>query len=160
MQKDYLTTAHINASPEAVWKVLTDAPGYASWNPEIIALQGRLAQGERIKASVNVKAGPGKTAVRSVSLRVTAFSPPIPGPRDPHAPVASMEWTGGIRLGLFTGRRTLTVSPKAGGAEFRMQLNMRGPLLKMILKSVGDRQPEIDSFSAALKARVEGLPRQ
>ncbi len=96
MQKDYLTTAQINASPETVWKILADAPGYASWNPEIIALEGRLAKGERIKASVNVKAGPGKTAIRSISLRITAFNPPVPGPRDPHAPIASMEWTGGI----------------------------------------------------------------
>jgi hypothetical protein len=31
----------------------------------------------------------------------------------------------------------------------------RGPLSPMILKSVGDRQPEIDSFSAALKGRAE-----
>jgi hypothetical protein len=35
-----------------------------------------------------------------------------------------------------------------------MQLKMSGPMLGMILRSVGDRQPEIDSFSAALKARA------
>lgn len=40
-------------------------------------------------------------------------------------------------------------------AEFRMHLAMSGPLLPMILKSVGDRQPEVDSFSAALKRRAE-----
>jgi hypothetical protein len=53
-------------------------------------------------------------------MRVTAFETP-----------SRMEWTGGLPLGLFVGRRTFTV------------------------KSVGDRQPEIDSFSAALKAHAE-----
>jgi hypothetical protein len=32
---------------------------------------------------------------------------------------------------------------------------MSGPLSSLILKSVGDRQPEIDSFSLALKVRAE-----
>jgi hypothetical protein len=32
---------------------------------------------------------------------------------------------------------------------------MSGPLSALILKSVGDRQPEIDGFSAALKIRAE-----
>jgi hypothetical protein len=32
---------------------------------------------------------------------------------------------------------------------------MTGPLSRWIVKSVGDRQPEVDSFAAALKARAE-----
>jgi hypothetical protein len=36
-----------------------------------------------------------------------------------------------------------------------MRLRMAGPLSGLIEKSVGDRQPQIDSFSAALKARAE-----
>jgi hypothetical protein len=32
---------------------------------------------------------------------------------------------------------------------------MSGALSSLIIKSVGDRQPEIDSFAAALKARAE-----
>jgi hypothetical protein len=68
-----------------------------------------------------------------------------------------MQWTGGLPLGLFTGRRTLTLTPLTGGTstEFRMHLHMSGPLSGPIVKSLGDRQPEIDSFSAALKSRAE-----
>jgi hypothetical protein len=36
-------------------------------------------------------------------------------------------------------------------------LEMSGPLLPLVLRSVGDRQPEVDSFSAALKSRAESL---
>jgi hypothetical protein len=83
-------------------------------------------------------------AIRTVSLRVTAFETPT-----------RMEWTGGLPLGLFVGRRTLDVIPRDDGSEFRMHLSMTGPLAPLILKSLGNRQPEIDSFSAALKARAE-----
>jgi len=141
MQQEYETVAAIRAAPETVWKVLTDPQGYGAWNPEIVALQGRLAPGEAIKARVRLGSG----AIRSVPMRVTAFTPPT-----------RMEWTGGLPFGLFVGRRTFTVTPREGGAEFRMHLLMTGPLAQMILKSVGDRQPDIDRFAEGLKQRAEG----
>jgi uncharacterized protein YndB with AHSA1/START domain len=140
MKHEFETTAVIGAAPAAVWNILTDAAGYASWNPEIVAIEGEFASDSRIKAHVRL----GKGAVRRVSLRVTDFDPPI-----------SMEWTGGMPLGLFVGRRLLTVAPHAKGAEFRMLVTMTGPLASLMVKSTGDRQPEIDQFSAALKARAE-----
>lgn len=66
-------------------------------------------------------------------------------------------WSGpaGLPLGLFVGRRTFTVLPRGGVVEFRMHPRMSGPLVPLILKSVGNRQPEIDTFSAALRAPAE-----
>jgi hypothetical protein len=149
--KDYVTMAQIDAAPDVVWRILTDAGGYASWNPEIIGVEGAFALNERIKAKVKVKAGNGRLAVRAVPMRITAFNPPTSV-----RPQGRMEWTGGLPFGLFTGKRLLSVTRRmGGGTDFRMELKMSGPLLGMILKSVGDRQPEIDSFSAALKARAE-----
>jgi hypothetical protein len=140
MTHEFTTSAVITAAPAAVWSILTDEPGYASWNPEIVAIEGRFVAGRRIKAHVRL----GKGAVRCVSLRVTAFDPPT-----------RMEWTGGLPLGLFVGRRTLTVTPHAFGTQFRMDVTMTGPLASLMVKATGDRQPEIDQFSAALKARAE-----
>jgi hypothetical protein len=140
MKYEFVTAAVIGAAPAAVWGILTDAAGYASWNPEIVAIEGELAWDSRIKAHVRLRKG----AVRRVSLRVTDFDPPV-----------SMEWTGGMPFGLFVGRRLLTVAPHAQGAEFRMLVTMTGPLASLMVKSTGDRQPEIDQFSAALKARAE-----
>lgn len=141
--KEYTTTVRISATPEAVWNVLTNASRYADWNPEIIGIEGEFAANARITATVRLGSG----AIRSVPQRVTAFEAP-----------RRMQWTGGLPLGLFVGRRTFTVTPAGGGTEFRMHLEMSGPLSPLILKSVGDRQPEIDSFSAALKRRAEEAP--
>lgn len=140
---EYVTETTIRAEAGVVWRILTDPAGYASWNPEIVRIDGRFATGERIKAHVKVGGG----AIRAVTMRVTAFEAPT-----------RMEWTGGLPFGLFVGRRTFTVTPRGDASEFRMHLSMTGPLASLILKSVGDRQPEIDSFTAALKARAELRP--
>jgi uncharacterized protein YndB with AHSA1/START domain len=140
--KEYVTTSTISAPPEHVWSVLVDAASYREWNPEIVAIDGRLAGGARITAHVRL----GDGAVRKVGQRVVEFDAP-----------RRMTWVGGLPFGLFIGRRTFTVTPVVGGAEFRMHLHMSGPLSGMILKSVGDRQPEIERFSRSLKQRAEDL---
>ena len=138
--KEYVTRAHIRATSEAVWAILTDGPRYREWNPEIIGIDGRIALGERIRAHVRL----GDGAVRAVGLRVSALDAPT-----------RMEWVGGLPLGLFVGRRTFTLTPRPDGTELRLHLAMSGPLSPLILKSVGDRQPEIDRFTEALKTRAE-----
>ena len=138
--KEYISTIGIDAPPEDVWAILTDAAGYQAWNPEIIHLDGSMTLNGRIKARVKL----GDGAIRTVPMRVTELKP--------HS---RMEWTGGLPLGLFVGRRTFTVMPKGPGAEFKLHLVMSGPLSGPIIKSVGDRQPEVDSFAAALKQRAE-----
>jgi uncharacterized protein YndB with AHSA1/START domain len=137
---EYVTQATIAASPDLVWRILTDPAGYAWWNPEILGVDGRFGIGERIAVKVRIPSG----AVRSVSLRITAFEP-----------VRQMEWTGGLPFGLFVGKRTISVYPNGDGTRFRMHLSMTGPLAPLIRKSVGDRQADIDSFSKALKTHAE-----
>src|SRR5512136_2185982 len=96
---EYVSSATISAPPEIVWKILADVAGYAAWNPEIVELSGRMEAGGRIKARVKVQGG----AIRSVPMRVTVFAPP-----------QRMEWTGGLPLGLFVGKRVFTVAPRPG----------------------------------------------
>jgi uncharacterized protein YndB with AHSA1/START domain len=138
----YETMVVIDAPPERVWQVLTDAAAYQEWNPEIVGVEGQMGLGKRIVARVRL----GDGALRRVPMRVSRFEVP-----------SRMEWLGGLPLGLFVGRRTFTVTPRSGGSEFRLHLEMSGLLSPLISKSVGDRQPEVDSFSAALKRRVEAI---
>jgi hypothetical protein len=141
--KEYLTSSIIDASPETVWQILTDGARYPEWNPEIIRIVGTIAAGARITAHVRL----GDGAVRAVSQRVTQLEAP-----------KRMVWEGGLPLGLFIGRRTFTLHPAGSGVEFRMHLHMSGAVSPLIIKSVGDRQSEVDRFSQALKRRAETTP--
>jgi uncharacterized protein YndB with AHSA1/START domain len=142
---EFTTRCAIRAAPERVWEILTNAAHYFEWNPEIVGVEGVMALGQRIRAKVKVTGG----AIRTVPLRVTAFDAP-----------SRMEWTGGLPLGLFTGKRILTVTLRDGASEFCMLVQMSGPLASLMVKAVGNRQVEIDGFSSALKARAEEAERQ
>ncbi|MBJ7597565.1 SRPBCC family protein [Candidatus Nephthysia bennettiae] len=86
--KAYDASSTIAASPEALWAILTDAPGYTKWDSGVDKVEGRIAPGEKIK--VVSKANPG----RAFPVRVSQFEP---GKR--------MVWSGGMPLGLFKGVR-------------------------------------------------------
>jgi len=137
---EYSTQILIASSPARVWAILIDAGRYGDWNPEILGIEGAFSAGARITARVRL----GDGATRRVPMRVTELAAPT-----------RMVWTGGLPFGLFVGRRTYTVVPSPGGTEFHMHLEMSGPLSGLIGKSVGDRQPEIDSFAAGLKRHAE-----
>jgi hypothetical protein len=145
LMKEFATAAGIRATPEAVWAILTDGPGYARWNPEIPRVDGRIALGEKIKAHVLLHGG----KIQPVTVRVTALEP-----------MRRIVWTGGLPLGLFTGRRTFTLTPReGGGVEFTLHVHFSGLLAPLIAKSLGDRQPDIDALAAGLKAWAERAER-
>ena len=137
--KSYDVRVIINATPERIWKLLTDAPDYPSWNPSVERIEGTIAPGETIK--VIVKVNPG----RAFPVKVTEFQP---GKR--------MVWSGGMPLGLFKGERTYTLEPGAGGTtHFTMREEYTGPLLSMVWKSIPDLGPSFEAFATGLKAGAE-----
>jgi uncharacterized protein YndB with AHSA1/START domain len=85
--KFYESTAQIQAPPEKVWALLTDAPAYPDWNPTVERVQGSIAPGETIRLHVRVNPG------RAFPVKVSEFQPP-----------GRMVWRGGTPL----GRRELT----------------------------------------------------
>ena len=97
--KSYDATAEIKASRDAIWAILTDAPGYQAWDSGVERVEGSIAPGEKIK--VVSKVNPG----RAFPVKVTEFTP---GKR--------MTWSGGMPLGLFKGVRTFTLAPGTDGA--------------------------------------------
>jgi hypothetical protein len=136
--KSYESAAEIDAGPEAVWAVLTDAAGYPSWDSGVQAVDGRIAPGEKL--TVRSEANPG----RAFPVKVTEFEP-----------VRRMTWRGGMPLGLFKGVRTFTLTPSGDGTRFVMREEYTGPLLPLIARSMPDLQPSFDQFARGLKARVE-----
>jgi hypothetical protein len=137
--KFYEASATIAASPEAVWAILTDAPGYAEWDSGVQRVEGRIAPGETIKVYSEVNPG------RAFPAKVTEFEP---GRR--------MVWSGGMPLGLFKGVPTFALSPQPNGeTAFTMREEYTGPLLHLIWRTMPDLGPSFQRFAAGLKSRDE-----
>ena len=134
----YESTAVIDASPEAIWTVLTDAPAYADWDSGVVRVEGTIAPQEKIK--VVSEANPK----RAFPVKVTEFAP---GER--------MVWSGGMPLGLFKGVRTFTLTPEGPATRFEMREEYSGPLLPMIWRSMPELGPSFEQFARGLKAKAK-----
>ena len=71
MKFDLLTEITIEASPQRVWEILTDLERYETWNPFVVACQGRVATGERLICRLHP---PGERA-QTVKPTVTVADP-------------------------------------------------------------------------------------
>ena len=137
--KEYSASTRINASPEKIWAILTDASKYPQWDPVAEKIEGRIALGEKVTAYTKLSPGRGFPA------KVTEFEPG-----------RKMTWTGGMPLGLFTGIRTFTLVPQADGTvEFTLRETFSGPMLSLIGGSLPDMTEPFKGFVAGLKQRAE-----
>jgi hypothetical protein len=136
--RSYDAAAMVDAPPNAVWAILTDAPAYAQWDSGVQEVEGPIAPGEKIK--VVSEANPG----RAFPVKVTEFEPG-----------RSMVWSGGMPLGLFKGVRTFTLAPEGAGTRFAVREEYTGPLLPLIWRSMPDLGPSFEQFARGLKARAE-----
>ena len=139
MPVSYAGASSISAPPDRVWARLTDAASYPQWNPTVVRIDGTIALGQTIKlvSTLDPK--------RTFKLKVAELDPP-----------RRMVWSSGMPLGLFTGRRTFTLTPRAdGGTDFAMEEVFSGPLAPMITKAIPDMTESFTEFSAALKSASE-----
>src|SRR5262245_41529330 len=138
--KFFSVTTRIQARPEVIWKILTDAAKYPSWNPTVDKIEGRIALGEQV--TVHAKINPG----RAFPVKVSEY-----------VPSTRMVWTGGMPLGLFTVERTFTLTPAPDGSvEFSMREVYSGLMAPLIGRSIPDLQPAFNEFAEALKNHAEG----
>ena len=129
--------ADIQAPADRIWAILTDAPGYPTWDSGVTKVEGSIADGEKITVHSEVATG------RAFPVKV-AMQPP-----------SEMTWTGGMPLGLFTGLRTFRLAPEDGGAKLTVREEYSGPLVGLMGRSIPDLQPSFERFVNELKARAE-----
>lgn len=129
----------INAKPETIWSIITDAPKYPEWEPNVKQIEGTIALGETVTAHV-------KSADRPFPAKVTGFTPN-----------KKMTWTGGMPFGLFKGVRTFTLTPKGDSIAFTLREEFSGPMLFMIKGSIPDQTQDFQNFVAGLKQRAEAM---
>ena len=138
---NYSATIQIQASPEVIWQILTDAPNYPLWDPWAIRIEGTIAPGQTVKAYT--KLAPD----RAFPAKVTEF---VPG--------AKMVWTGGMPLGLFRGVRTFRLTPQPDGrVEVTVGEEFSGLLLPLFKRTLPDMTEPFQDFVNGLKARAEGM---
>ena len=138
LMKRFSTSIDINASADKVWSLLTNAKGYTAWNSTVDKVDGEIAPGQKV--TVYAKATPG----RAFPLKVAEFDP---GKR--------MVWSGGMPLGLFTGARSYTITPKGKAVSFSMTEEFSGLMAPLITRSIPDLQPAFDAFARDLKKAAE-----
>ena len=129
----------IAAAPDRVWALLTDAAAYPRWNPTVVKIEGTIAAGQKIKlvSTLDPK--------RTFTLKVAEVDAP-----------RRMVWSSGMPLGLFTGRRTYTLTPRAdGGTDFAMEERFSGPMAPMITRAIPDMSESFREFAQALKVAAE-----
>lgn len=129
----------IAATPDKVWTVLVKGADWPNWDSGVASVDGTIAPGKKLK--IQSKVAPGRT----FPVKVTTFTAP-----------GSLEFTGGMPLGLFKGVRTYTLTAdQSGGTLFAMREEYSGPLAGSIGKSIPDLNPSFRQFANGLKARVE-----
>lgn len=137
--KSFSASANIKASPDTIWKILTDAPNYPTWDPGVLRIEGTIAPGQSVTAYTKMNPN------RAFPAKVTEF---VPG--------QAMTWVGGMPLGLFKGVRTFTLKPKGDNSvDFTLREEYGGPLLPMFAGSIPDLTKNFEDFVTGLKARAE-----
>jgi hypothetical protein len=137
--KAFSTTTEINASPETIWRILTDASKYTEWDPGMLKMEGTIAPGQKL--TIHTKLAPD-----------WAFNPTVVE----FEPNRKMVWKSGMPLGLFQGARTFTLEPLGTGrTRFSMREEFSGRLLPVFGASIPDMNPVFAAFADALKKRAE-----
>ncbi len=134
----YAAAITIQAAPEAVWAILTDAAGYPRWDKTMNRIEGRLAPGESVKFYT-------KLSDQAFPVRVTEYRP-----------AEKVVLTGGMPMGLFRSQRTHTLTAVgAGQTRFTTEEVFSGPLLPIFGRTIPDLTENFQGFVAALKQAVE-----
>jgi hypothetical protein len=132
----------IDASPAAVWAVLTDTTAYAEWNPFMSKLEGDLTAGAKLEVRI---APPG--------ARPMSFTPTVLAA----APERELRWIGHFIVpGLIDGEHSLLLEPLSGGrTRFTQAERFTGLLVRPLQSMLGKTQLGFEQMNAALKARAE-----
>jgi uncharacterized protein YndB with AHSA1/START domain len=129
-------TVAIDATPETVWSLLTDAADFPRWNSTVTSIEGTIALGQTVKIRVPI-------SKRTFAVKVKTFDAP-----------RSLVWGDG-HPPMFRGTREYALAPVAGGTTFTMTETFEGVMLPMIRRSLPDFVPVFTQYAADLKREAE-----
>ena len=123
---------NINASPETVWAILTNADKYPEWNRTIFSIDGQIKKGEkiRLKSTLDPK--------RTFKLKVKEY-----------VKNEKLVW------GDAMGKRTYTITKNEEGVLFSMSEKIGGPMFPLFAGKIPSFDESFDNFAADLKKAAE-----
>lgn len=143
MKKRLYTEIEINASPEKVWRILTDFASYPKWNPFIKSIKGTLAVGEKLEAFIQPSGAKGMT-----------FKPTILTIEKEK----ELRWLGKFLIsGLFDGEHIFQIETlDENRVKFIQSENFNGLLVGFLAKSLDtDTLRGFNEMNESLKNRAE-----
>lgn len=131
-------STEIEASPEVIWALLTNASDYVRWNSTLISMEGSIREGESIKLEPTVN--PGKT----FKIKIAEV---VPG--------KSMQWVSGTAP-FFKGVRHFSLQTRGDGkTRFSMSEKIKGLMYPMAAGQLPDFTAPFEQFAADLKSEAE-----
>ena len=136
--KSYTAAETIQATPEQLWQLLTDAGSYSEWDNGINNVEGSITENSHITVHPKGDSSPHDITVTEI------------------APERRMVWREGMPLGLFREVRTFRLlSEREGTTRVSISEEVSGPLSMFRKKRLEAVQGELDQFAAGLKAAAE-----
>lgn len=134
---EYAVGTNINATPQRIWAILTNAADFPRWNSTVQRIEGQIGAGEKIVLYATI------APKRAFKLTIDEF-----------VPNQKLVWSDGNFV--FRGVRTYTLTPQADGStDFTMAEVFTGAMLPMIAGSLPDFAPEFEKYAADLKREAE-----
>lgn len=124
----------INATPERIWALLTNAGEYPKWSSTVISIEGEIAPGKKIKLKSQLD------PKRTFKLAVKEFQPPT-----------RLVW------GDAMGKRVYEVTKRGAGVTFSMREKIGGPLFPLFAKMIPSFDESFDRFAQDLKKKAESV---
>jgi hypothetical protein len=133
----------IKATPEKVWKILSDFANYPNWNPFIKSISGELVEGKPLAVLMHP---PGGSAMKFTPIVLKADKN------------KEFRWLGKMFFkGLFDGEHIFELKDNGDGTTtFVHHEQFKGillPLLKNMLNT--NTRPGFEAMNQALKLKVE-----
>lgn len=134
----------IAASPDRVWRVLTDFVAYPDWNPFIRSITGAQVPGAKLSVTVQ----PAGAKPMSFKPRLLVFQP-----------YKELRWKGQLLTpGIFDGEHSFQLTePSPGRVHFIHEETFGGLIVPLIFRGAMRKATErgFAAMNQALKVRAE-----
>lgn len=136
------TNIEIQASPEEIWKVLTDFQHFPSWNPFITEINGKASRDEILSIQIHP---PGGKPMRFQPKLVAVI------------PNREMRWKGKLLInGLFDGEHYFLIEPiDTKRSLFIHGERFKGLLVPLLKSTLAKTKEGFIHMNQALKKRCE-----